>query len=361
VKYIDEFRQENVAKYLSEAIHERAGDQNMIFMEVCGTHTMSIARYGLRELLPENIILISGPGCPVCVTPNSIVDRAIAISRESNVIVTTFGDMLKVPGSSSSLDKEHSRGGEIRIVTSTLEALEIAKHNKEKKVVFLGVGFETTAPTIAVSISESKRLNLNNFFVLAANKVIPPALDALSSGDVKINGYLCPGHVSTIIGTQLYGKLVENYNIGCVVSGFEPVDILQSILMLVDQVRSDEFKVEVQYSRVVKPEGNIDALKILDDVFEKCDSEWRGIGVIPNSGLKIREAFLKWDAEQHVPVKVEPTREAKGCLCGQILQGKIKPPECNHFGKTCTPDNPVGPCMVSSEGTCAAYYKYHVN
>jgi hydrogenase expression/formation protein HypD len=319
---------------------------------------MAIARYGIRELLPEGIRLISGPGCPVCVTPNRMVDYAVALSRRPDIIVTTFGDMMKVPGSSSSLDREHARGGDVRIVTSTLEALAIAEKNPEKKVVFLGVGFETTAPTIAASLVESRQRNLKNYFVLSAHKVIPPAMEALSQGEVKIDGYLCPGHVSAIIGSLPYIPLADKFGIGCVVSGFEPLDVLQSVLMLVNQLKEKNPSVEIQYSRVVKPEGNVTAQKAIETVFEPADSEWRGVGAIPMSGLKIREDFSEWDAEKKVPVEVEPTKEPKGCLCGQVLQGMVQPPSCRHFGKTCTPGNPVGPCMVSSEGTCAAYYRY---
>ena len=330
----------------------------MTFMEVCGTHTMAIARNGIRELLPRNITLISGPGCPVCVTPNRTIDFAIAISRKPDVIVTTFGDMMKVPGSSSSLDGEHAKGNEVRVVTSTLEALAVAERHPEKKVVFLGVGFETTTPTVAASLIEAKKQDLKNYFVLAAHKVIPPAMEALSRGEIKIDGYICPGHVSAIIGSKPYEFLAKEFGISCVVVGFEPLDILQGIDMLVEQIMRKEPRVEIQYSRVVKSEGNSTAQDVIYEVFEPCDSEWRGIGNIPKSGLKIRNVFSNWDAELQIPVEVEPTREPKGCLCGQVLQGLVKPPECRHFGKTCTPGYPVGPCMVSSEGTCAAYFKY---
>jgi len=360
LKFIDEFRQGPVAKKLADQIRDKAKDHPMMFMEVCGTHTMAIARYGIRDLLPESVSLISGPGCPVCVTPNQTIDRAIALSRESNVIVTTFGDMMKVPGSSSSLDLEHARGRDIRVVTSTLESLTLAKQNPDKKVVFLGVGFETTAPTIAVSLQEAKKTNIPNFFVLCAHKTMPYAMRTLSTGDLKINGYICPGHVSAIIGSRPYDFLADEFGISCVITGFEPLDVLQGILLLVSQIQDEKARVEIQYTRVVKPEGNLTAQQVIDTVFEPYDSEWRGIGVIPKSGLKIRAAYQNWDAELQIPVKVEPTKEPKGCLCGMVLQGLVKPPECSHFGKTCTPDNPVGPCMVSSEGTCAAYFKYHL-
>ncbi len=360
MKYLDEFREGKVAEYLASTIREKAGSEKMTFMEVCGTHTMAIARYGIRELLPDTITLISGPGCPVCVTPNHIVDRAIALSRKKNVIITTFGDMMKVPGSTSSLDREHAKGGDIRIVASTLEALSIAEKNSDRKIVFLGVGFETTTPTIAASVLEAKIQSLKNYFVLCGHKVMPPAMRALSEGKVNIDGYLCPGHVSAIIGSNPYTFIPKEYNIACVVAGFEPLDILQSIAMLVEQVQSGMTRVEIQYTRAVKPDGNQQAQEAIEGVFKSCDSNWRGIGVIPGSGLCIRDEYADWDAEIQIPVEVEPTREPKGCLCGKILQGLVKPPDCKLYADTCTPANPVGPCMVSSEGTCAAYFKYNL-
>jgi hydrogenase expression/formation protein HypD len=358
VKYLDEFRSAESAHALAKKIKMSAGGREMTFMEVCGTHTMAIARNGIRELLPENITLISGPGCPVCVTPNRIIDRAVAFARMPDVVVVTFGDMMKVPGSSSSLDREHAKGGDIRIVTSTLEALAIAGRNPDKKTIFIGVGFETTSPTVAASIDVAQRSNVKNYFVLCAHKVMPPAMDALSRGKINIDGYLCPGHVSTIIGSIPYEFLVKEYGICCVIAGFEPLDILQGISMLVEQMQKHEPRVEIQYSRVVRAEGNTAAQSLMREVFDICDSEWRGIGSIQMSGFKIREKYSNLDAKIQIPVKVEPIREPEGCICGRVLQGMAKPVDCCHFGKSCTPDNPVGPCMVSSEGTCAAYFKY---
>ena len=351
MKFIDEFRQTGVAQRLAGKIHRLAAHKRMTFMEVCGTHTMTIARNGIREMLPESITLISGPGCPVCVTPNRFVDTAIALSRQQDVIITTFGDMIKVPGSTSSLEMERASGCNIQIVGSTLDALHLAQSNPGKKVVFLGIGFETTAPTVAASILEARRLSLQNYHVLCAHKTMPPAMDVLSRGEVQIDGYLCPGHVSTIIGSEAYFQIVDKYRIGCVIGGFEPLDVLQSILLLVQQVRSGS-------SRAVLPEGNRKAQGILSEVFDPCDSEWRGIGTIPESGLKIRESYQQWDASVKFPVQVEPTREHRACRCGEVLRGKIRPLECSLFGKGCTPDHPIGACMVSTEGTCAAYYKY---
>lgn len=360
MKYIEEFRRGEPAQRLTQEIAEAAGKKPMTIMEVCGTHTMAIARYGIRSLLPETIQLISGPGCPVCVTPNRTVDHAIALSRQPGTIVTTFGDMMKVPGSSSSLDREHARGSDVHVVASTLEALAIAENEPEKQVVFLGVGFETTVPTIAASIMEAESRSVTNYSVLSAHKTMPNAMAALSSGKVAIDGYLCPGHVSTIIGSEPYGFIAKEHGIGCVIAGFEPLDVLQSLLLLARQIREEAPRVEIQYTRAVKPEGNPVAREAVNRVFEPCDSDWRGIGMIPGSGLCIRDTYGDWDTEKRLSVDVEPTHEAKGCLCGQVLQGRVKPPDCRHFGKSCTPMNPVGPCMVSTEGTCAAYFKYKI-
>lgn len=358
MKFIDEFRQTEIANRLADKIHQLAGHKKMTFMEVCGTHTMTIARNGIREMLPENIVLISGPGCPVCVTSNRFIDTAVAQSRKPDIIIATFGDMLKVPGSTSSLEMERSKRGNVEIVGSTLEALNLARKNPEKKIVFLGIGFETTAPTVAASLLEARQSNLQNYFVLSAHKTMPPAMEALSRGEVHIDGYLCPGHVSTIIGSNVYISIVEKYQIGCVIGGFEPLDVLQAILMLVQQNQIGKPSVENQYSRAVKPEGNLKAQEILYQVFESCDSEWRGIGQIPQSGLTIRDGYKQWDASVQIQVQVEPFKEHKGCRCGEVLRGKIRPSACSLFGKSCTPDTPVGACMVSTEGTCAAYFKY---
>lgn len=361
MKFVDEFREGGPAGSLVRSIAELCGERSLTVMEVCGTHTMSIARNGIKQLLPEGLSLISGPGCPVCVTPNGVIDRAIALAGEKGVIVASFGDMLKVPGSSTSLDKKRAGGGDVRVVASTLEALQLAEANPAAEVIFIGVGFETTAPTVAASLMTARKRDVRNYSVLAAHKLVPPALRALSSNDVKINGYLLPGHVSAVIGTRPYEFLVRKYGIGGVVSGFEALDILQSVKMLVQQIISGETKVENQYTRVVKAEGNPAAISLMDEVFEVCDSEWRGIGAIPSSGLRIREAFATMDAAKKFDIYVEPAQEAKGCRCGDILQGRLQPSECRLFASTCTPENPVGPCMVSSEGTCAAYYKYNRN
>jgi len=329
-------------------------------MEVCGGHTMAIHRFGLHSLLPSNIRLISGPGCPVCVSGQHFIDTAMAYSKLPGVIITTYGDLIRVPGSYTSLEKERANGSDIRIVYSVLESLEIAKNNPEKKVVFLGIGFETTAPATAAAILQAKLENIINFFVLSAHKVMPPVMKALVEEGVKIDGFIAPGHVSAITGTAIFDELASVCGLGVVVSGFEPVDMMQAILMLVIQIESGKQRVEVQYQRVVHTEGNKTAQWMLEEVFELRDDQWRGLGIIPKSGLKIREKLKAFDAEVQFNVEVPPSTEPKGCICGQILRGLKTPVDCPLFGKNCTPSDPVGACMVSGEGTCATYYKYRV-
>jgi hydrogenase expression/formation protein HypD len=361
VNYQDEFRQKELVQGLAERIRRLVSGCNrtMTFMEVCGTHTMAIYRFGLRVMLPPEIRLISGPGCPVCVTPNDYLDRAIAICRLPDVITVTFGDMMRVPGSSSSLMEERAKGADIRIVYSPLDAVAIAARNPDRKVVFLGVGFETTAPTVAGSILAAEAQGLENYFVLASHKTIPIPMQVLASDpEIGIDGYICPAHVSAIIGAEAYSPLAETYHTPCVITGFEPADMLQGILMLAEQVLAGESRVEIQYRRVVRPEGNLKAQAMLEKIFIPSDVAWRGVGVIPGSGLSLREEYRRFDAEKMLPVEVEPTKEHPGCSCGEILKGKMAPQECALFGKSCTPENPVGACMVSSEGSCAAAYRY---
>jgi len=328
-------------------------------MAVCGTHTVAICRKGIKNIIPKNMKLISGPGCPVCVTPVSYIDHIIALSREKNFIVTTFGDMIRVPGSTSSLEKEKANGADIRIVYSTIDALNVARNNPKKNVVFMGVGFETTSPTIASVILKAKEEKINNFSILCVAKIMPPAMKSLlDAEEVNIDGFICPGHVSAIIGSKPYGFIASQYNIPCVISGFEPLDILQTIFMLVKQIEKNEAKVEIQYKRIVKPEGNKIALEKINRVFKIVDSEWRGMGKIPLSGLEIRDKYEQFNARKF-GISVERPKEISGCRCGEVLRGVIIPPECPLFGKICTPEDPKGACMVSSEGTCAAYYKYN--
>lgn len=361
MNYSDQFRDKDLVTGLARRIGAlTAGlDKPLTFMEVCGTHTMAIYQFGLRTLLPPRVRLISGPGCPVCVTPNGYLDRAIALCRLPDVIVATFGDMLRVPGSSSSLMEERAKGAEIKIVYSPLDAVQIALKHPGKRVIFLGVGFETTAPTIAGSILAAQKLGLANYFVLASHKTMPEPMGILSADpELSVDGYLCPAHVSAIIGANAYRFLCEEYQVPCVVTGFEPTDVLQGVEMLVRQRLAGESKVEIQYSRVVSWEGNAKAQAILAQVFTPYDADWRGIGMLPGSGLKIAEPYAAYDAELAIPVTVEPLKEHRGCQCGEILKGKVAPYDCPLFGTSCTPESPVGACMVSSEGTCAAAYKY---
>ena len=333
--------------------------RQLVLMEVCGTHTMAIHQHGLRALLPEKIRLVSGPGCPVCVTPIDYLDRAIAISRLPGIIIATFGDMLRVPGSTTNLLEEKARGADIRIIYSPLDAVKLAASLPERQIVFLGVGFETTTPTVAGAIVQADSLRLKNFSVLCAHKTMPAPMAALSADrQLQIDGYLCPAHVSAIIGVTTYQTLVDNYRVPCVITGFEPLDILQGVEMLVKQIINEDIRVENQYSRFVKPGGNRKAQQLSATVFEACDTLWRGLGEIPGSGLRIRPNYADFDASCRFNVQPEASREPEGCLCGEILKGKISPHQCPLFGRRCTPETPIGACMVSSEGTCAAEFKY---
>jgi hydrogenase expression/formation protein HypD len=355
------FRDPELARGLIKAIQQAVADYagQMTLMEVCGTHTMAIYQHGIRALLPDQVRLISGPGCPVCVTPVGYVNHAIALARLPEVIITTFGDMARVPGSTSSLLYEQARGATIKVVYSPLDALAIAEKNPERTIVFLGVGFETTTPTIAGAILQASRRGVDNFLVLTSHKTIPEAMAVLTSDpELQVDGYLCPAHVSAIIGANAYLPLAEQYKVPCVVTGFEPIDVLRGVLMLAKQIVRGECKVENEYSRVVLPAGNAKARELLYRIFEPCDANWRGIGVIPKSGLRIREEFARYDAARQLEVSVEEPVEHQGCLCGEILKGKVRPHDCPLFRTVCTPEAPIGACMVSSEGTCAAEYKY---
>jgi hydrogenase expression/formation protein HypD len=352
------FRDPELARTLVGAI-ERTATVPMKIMEVCGTHTVAIAKNGLRDLMPDNITLLSGPGCPVCVTANADIDMGIELARQPEVILATFGDMMKVPGSYSSLSREKGEGRDIRVVYSPLDALELARANPDKTVVFLGVGFETTAPTVASAIITARREKIANFTVHSVHKTVPEALRALvNDPGVKINGFILPGHVSTIIGLAPYRFLAEEYGVPSVITGFEPVDVLQGVYMLAKQIAEGKPSVEIAYSRVVPEQGNPTALGRMAEVFEPIDADWRGIGVIPGTGLAIRKEFEGHDALVRVPVTPPEPKEHKGCQCGDVLRGAVLPYECRLFGKACVPEHPVGPCMVSSEGSCAAYYRY---
>jgi hydrogenase expression/formation protein HypD len=359
LKHVKEYRDPEISKKIVDRL-TKISWKKIRLMEVCGTHTLSIFRNGIPSILPNTISLLSGPGCPVCVTTQGEIDAGIELAEIDDVIVTTFGDLMRVPGTRSSLQHQRANGRDVRMVYSTFDALEIARKNPEKKVVFLGVGFETTAPTIAASIVTAKELNLDNYFVFSAHKLLPPALFTLmESRNTNIDGFLLPGHVSVIIGTKAYQPFFETYGIPCVVAGFEPVDILQSISMLVEQIETGNPELANGYQRAVTFDGNPKAQAVMEKVFETADADWRGIGTIPKSGLKIRKEFAAFDAQKAFNVQVPKTEEPKGCICGQVLTGIKTPPQCPLYKKACTPAEPIGPCMVSSEGTCAAYYRYH--
>jgi len=347
------------AEFFKREIASLAGSRKVRLMEVCGTHTVAIFKAGIRQLLPVSVELVSGPGCPVCVTPNEYLDTAIAYSKQPEVIIVTFGDMLKVPGSSSNLGLQKAAGADIRIVYSPQESLAIATENPDKKVIFLAVGFETTAPIAAAVILMAEQAGIKNFYALSAHKLVPPALRALlMAKDTHVDGFLLPGHVSAMIGMQPYEFLIEEFHTPAVVVGFEPLDILQGIYLLLKQIQADTPKLENQYGRIVPQRGNEVACATLDKVYERADATWRGIGSIPLSGLAIRENYLSFDAKTNIPVRVENTKEHVGCRCGEVLRGNILPTACILFGNSCRPEHPVGSCMVSVEGTCAAWYKY---
>ncbi|MFH0896174.1 MAG: hydrogenase formation protein HypD [Bacteroidota bacterium] len=356
MKFISEYRNPEIVKNLIHSIQQESKSE-IALMEVCGGHTMAIHKFGIPSLLPENIKLISGPGCPVCVTSRGFIDHAVALCRRSDVILTTFGDLIRVPGSTSTLYRERAAGADVRIVYSPLDAVQIAVENPDKKIVFLGIGFETTAPGSAAAIDVAEKKSVKNFFLLSSHKTMPPAMQAIVTEGIRLDGFICPGHVSTITGTSIYNFIPEKFNLGCVVAGFEPTDILQSVLMLVKQIESKNTKVEIQYSRAVKPEGNVKARVLLDQVFELCDDWWRGFGVIPASGMTLRSKYAAMNA-LNIEVEIEPLLEEKGCICGEILKGMKTPKDCKLFGKACTPENPSGSCMVSNEGACAAFYRY---
>lgn len=360
IKHLEEYRDSAIAEKLIERIKNTI-KHDVRLMEVCGTHTVSIFRSGIRSVLPKAISLLSGPGCPVCVTDQKEIDAFIELALIDDVIVTTFGDLMRVPGTKSSLLKQRAEGRDIRIVYSTFDALEIARKNPAKKVVFLGVGFETTAPTIAAAIYSAAQTDVKNFSVISAHKLVPPALEALmSSENVQIDGFLLPGHVSVIIGVDAYQPFYQRHRIPCVIAGFEPADILRAVGVLVEQIESGRSALYNAYQRAVTPEGNTKAQKLLGDVFKPADVSWRAIGVIPQSGLKIRKKYKRYDAENIFDIQVTDSMDPRGCACGEILIGLKTPPECPLYKTVCTPIDPVGPCMVSTEGTCAAYYKYHI-
>lgn len=358
MKYIDEFRDTTIAMSLVDQL-QKSVTKPMRVMEVCGTHTMAIFRNGIRSILPDGFELISGPGCPVCVTSASHMDAFISIADLEHVRLTIFGDLFRVPGTNGSLADASARGAKIDIVYSPMDALDLAKKNPSDTVVFLGVGFETTTPGIAATILAAKNDKISNFSVFSTHKIIPPPLNALlNDPELKLDGLLCPGHVSAIIGAGAYQPLVDRYNLACVVAGFETIDVLNSLILLARQVSEGNSKVENTYQRVVTWEGNVRARKMVEQIMEPVDTSWRGLGTIPGSGLAIRREYEDFDAEKRFDISLPEVDEPKGCLCGEILKGIKNPQQCPLFDSRCTPGSPVGPCMVSSEGTCAAYYKY---
>ena len=358
MKYLSEFRDPEAARILANKIRE-VTKHNWKIMEICGGQTHSILKYSIDELLPEQITLIHGPGCPVCVTPLEMIDKAIEIASRPDVIFTSFGDMLRVPGSKLDLLSVKANGGDVRMVYSPLDAVKIAQSNPGKKVVFFAVGFETTAPANGMSVLRAKELGLKNYSILCSHVLVPPAIEALMSGfNSNINGFLAAGHVCTVMGYEEYFPLVEKYKIPIVVTGFEPIDILQGILKCVTLLEEGKNVVENEYSRAVRREGNIAAKEIIRKVFEVTDRKWRGIGLIPKSGLKLRDEFADFDAEKIFDIGDLKVDEPEICIAGEVLQGLKVPTECPAFGKECTPENPLGAPMVSSEGACAAYFHY---
>jgi hydrogenase expression/formation protein HypD len=361
MKYVDEFRNPEKAEALQKAITKlsRQIDKHLKIMEVCGGHTHSIFKYGIEEILTDNIELIHGPGCPVCVMPKGRIDDAIALCQNPNIIFTTFGDAMRVPGSQTSLLQAKAQGADIRMVYSPLDSLKIAKENPNKEIIFFGLGFETTAPSTAFTILRAAAENITNFSMFCNHVLVIPALQALlDNPDLELDGFVGPGHVSMVIGTKSYQFISQSYHKPIVISGFEPLDIFQSIWMLLKQIVEKRCQVENQYNRLVEPAGNKNAIAAMNQVFVVREFEWRGLGEIPNSGFKIREQYAQFDAEVKFIIPNQKITDPKACQCGEILKGVLKPWQCQVFGTACTPENPIGACMVSSEGACAAYYKY---
>ncbi len=360
MKFVDEYRDPQTAKLALKQIESLAGDQPLKFMEVCGGHTHTIYRHGIEQILPPNIELVHGPGCPVCVIPMGRVDDAIAVAQTPGVIFTTFGDMLRVPGSTSTLLEAKARGADVRMVYSPLDALELARRNPDSQVVFFAVGFETTAPSTAITLRQAKRDGVSNFSVFCNHvTIVPPLLAILDSPGLELHGFLGPGHVATVVGLRPFQFVSERYNKPIVVAGFEPLDILQGVSMLLQQRDQGRCEVQNQYGRAVPPSGNPRALEVMAEVFElRPHFEWRGLGFIPQSGLRLNPTYADYDTEQRFTVPGVRIADPKACQCGEVLKGAIRPWECKVFGTACTPQTPIGTCMVSSEGACAAFYNY---
>lgn len=359
MKFLTEYRNPELAERYLEEI-KKTVTRPWTIMEVCGGQTHSLVKNGILNMLPEEINMVHGPGCPVCVTPIHLIDKALYLAEEKGVILCSFGDMLRVPGSEKSLLQAKAGGADVRILYSPLEAVKLAKEHPDKEVVFFAVGFETTAPANALSVIHAHRLGVKNYSILASHVLVPPAIEAVMNDEEShIQAFLAAGHVCTIMGIDEYYPLVDHFNIPMVVTGFEPVDLLQGILMTVQQLENGEAKLENQYSRVVRPEGNPEAIKVIRQVFQVNDREWRGIGTIPMSGYEVRKEFAAYDANLKFSVDIEKVAESDECIAGLVLKGIKKPHECPQFGKKCKPEMPLGAPMVSSEGACAAYYHFH--
>jgi hydrogenase expression/formation protein HypD len=361
MRYIEGFENEAAARAIAGKIAAECGriGRSVKLMEVCGSHTVAIHRHGLRSLFPPSLKLVSGPGCPVCVTAADYVDSALKLAKLPGMVTTTFGDMIRVPGSRSNLMEARAEGADVRVCYSPTDALEVAAANSGRETVFLGVGFETTIPAIASAVTEAAAKGLGNFSVLSAFKRIPNPMRALV-GDpaLAIDGFICPAHVSAIIGSDAYRFIAEEFKRPCVVAGFEPLDILYGVLGVLEMLAAGKSEVANQYSRVVKPSGNARARAAIYEVFENCDADWRGLGPIPDSGCRMREKYAAFNAWKRFDASVPPLMENPGCRCGDVLRGAMEPPDCPLFGGACSPDTPIGPCMVSSEGSCAAFYRY---
>lgn len=359
MRFVDEFRNRTAIKGFADRIREISAGRNISIMEVCGTHTNSFYRFGLDKILPENLKFIAGPGCPVCVSSQGYIDSAISLAQDKNIIIATFGDMLRVPGAKSTLESERAKHGNVRVVYSPLDSLKIAQINPDKKVVFLAVGFETTAPTIALSIINAKKQRLKNLSFFSSLKTMPEPMEALVRDEkIKIDGFICPGHVSAVIGWNSYEFMAKKYALTCCVAGFEPLDIMEGIYLTIKQIIRGKPAVINQYSRVVTKAGNTQAQKVIKRVFKKSDAFWRGLGNIPASGLQIKDEFSKFDAVKVFSIKQVECGKKTACRCAEVLKGIISPKQCPLFSRACTPQNPKGACMVASEGACSAYYKY---
>lgn len=360
MRFVDEFRDPTAVREVLAGVAGLAGTEPLKFMEICGGHTHTIYRHGIEQLLPANIELVHGPGCPVCVIPMGRVDDAIAVAETPNVIFTSFGDMMRVPGSSSTLLEAKARGADVRMVYSPMDALDLAEATPDREVVFFAVGFETTAPSTALTLLAARQRNVSNFSVYCNHvTIVPPVKAILDSPDLRLNGFLGPGHVSAVVGTRPYNFIPDRYGIPLVATGFEPLDILQSVYMLLAQRRDGRCEVENQYKRVVTEGGNVKALEVMSEVFVlRPHFEWRGLGFISQSALALGPEFARWDAELRYSVPGVRIADPKACQCGEVLKGAIRPWECKVFGTACTPETPIGTCMVSSEGACAAYYNY---